>query len=68
MVTPKMIVTDIMKEMLGIDKDILIERAHRTGKIHRNDGTRNRKKTRNVKFLNFRDKLRLLHTYRKKKL
>ena len=68
MVTPKMIVTDIMKEMLGIDKDILIERAHRTGKIHRNDGTRNRKKTRFVKFLNFRDKLRILHTYRKKKL
>ena len=57
-----------MKEKLGIEEDILIERAHRTGKIQRNDGTRNRKRTIVVKFLNFKDKSRILHTYREKKL
>ena len=53
---------------LGIEEDILIEKAHRTGKIQRNDGTRNRKRTIIVKFLNFKDKSRILHTYREKKL
>ena len=62
------IVTDFVKEKLGIEEDILIERAHRTGKIQRNDGTRNRKRTIVVKFLNFKDKSRILHTYREKKL
>ena len=62
------IITDFVKEKLGIEEDILIERAHRTGKIQRNDGTRNRKRTIVVKFLNFKDKSRILHTYRKKKL
>ena len=62
------IVTDFVKEKLGIEEDILIERAHRTGKIQRNDGTRNRKRTIVVKFLNFKDKSRILHTYRGKKL
>ena len=57
-----------MKEKLGIEEDILIERAHCTGKIQRNDGTRNRKRTIVVKFLNFKDKSRILHTYREKKL
>ena len=57
-----------MKEKLGIEEDILIERAHRKGKIQRNDGTRKRKRTIVVKFLNFKDKSRILHTYRKKKL
>ena len=62
------IITDFVKEKLGIEEDILIERAHRTGKIQRNDGTRNRKRTIVVKFLNFKDKSRILHTYREKKL
>ena len=62
------IVTDFVKEKLGIEEDILIERAHRKGKIQRNDGTRKRKRTIVVKFLNFKDKSRILHTYRKKKL
>ena len=57
-----------MKEKLGIEEDILIERAHRTGKIQRNDGTGNRKRTIVVMFLNFKDKSRILHTYREKKL
>ena len=57
-----------MKEKLEIEEDILIERAHRTGNIQRNDGTRNRKRTIVVKFLNFKDKSRILHTYREKKL
>ena len=62
------IITDFVKEKLGIEEDILIERAHCTGKIQRNDGTRNRKRTIVVKFLNFKDKSRILHTYREKKL
>ena len=62
------IITNFVKEKLGIEEDILIERAHRTGKIQRNDGTRNRKRTIVVKFLNFKDKSRILHTYREKKL
>ena len=62
------ILTDFVKEKLEIEEDILIERAHRTGKIQGNDGTRNRKRTTVVKFLNFEDKLRILHTYREKKL
>ena len=62
------IITYFVKEKLGIEEDILIERAHRKGKIQRNDGTRNRKRTIVVKFLNFKDKSRILHTYRKKKL
>ena len=62
------IITGFVKEKLGIEEDILIERAHCTGKIQRNDGTRNRKRTIVVKFLNFKDKSRILHTYREKKL
>ena len=57
-----------MKETLGSEEDILIERAHRIGKIQRNDGARNRKRTIVVKFLNFKEKSRILHTYREKKL
>ena len=57
-----------MKENLGIEEYILTEGANRTGKIQRNDGTRNRKRTIVAKFLNFKDKLRSLHTYRKNKL
>ena len=34
------IITDFVKEKLGIEEDILIERAHRTGKIQRKDGTK----------------------------
>ena len=62
------IITDFVKEKLGIQEDILTERAHRTGKKQRNDGTGNRKRTIVVKFLNFKDKSRILHTYREKKL
>ena len=50
------IITYFVKEKLGMQEDILIERAHRTGKIQRNDGTKNRKRTIVVKFLNFKDK------------
>ena len=62
------IITNFVKEKLGIVEDILIERAHRTGKIQRHDGTRNRKRTIAVKFLNFKDKSRILYTFREKKL
>ena len=54
--------------MKPIEEDSFIGRAHRTGKIQRNDWARNRKRTILVKFLNFNDKSRILHTYREKKL
>ena len=62
------IITDFVKEKLKIEEDILIERVHRTGKIQRNDGTRNKKRTIVAKFLNFRDKSRIPHAYREEKL
>ena len=62
------IVTDFVKEKLGIEEDILIERVHRTRKIQRNDGTRNKKRTIVVKFLNFKDKSGIPHAYREEKL
>ena len=62
------IIIDFVKGKLGIAEDILIERAHRTEKIQRNDGTRNKKRTITMKFLNFKGKSRILHTYREKKL
>ena len=62
------IITNFVKEKLGIEEDILIERAHRTGKIQRNDGIRNIKRKIVVKFLNIKDKPRILHIYREKKL
>ena len=61
------IVIDFVKEKLGIEDDILLERAHRTGKIQRNDGTRNRKRTIVVKFLNFKDILTEKRSYGRKK-
>ena len=57
-----------MKEKLGVEEDILTVRAHRTGKIQTNDGTRNRKRTIVVKFFNFKDKSRILYTYRENNL
>ena len=62
------IITNFVKEKLGIEEDNLIEGARRTGKIQRQDRTRNRKRTIVVKFLNFKGKSRILHTYREKKL
>ena len=49
------IIMDFLKGKLVIEEGILIETAHRTGKIQRNDGTRNRRRTIVVKFLNFKD-------------
>ena len=57
-----------MKEKLGIEEDISIERAHRTGKIQINNGTRNEKRTIVVRFLNFKNKSRILNIYRETKL
>ena len=62
------IITDFVKEKSRIEEQILIERAHHTGKIERNDGTKNRKATIVLRFLNFKVKSRILHTYREKKL
>ena len=49
-------------------KIILIERAHHMGEIERNDGTRDRKRKIVVKFLSFKEKLKIAHTCREKKL
>ena len=49
------------------EEDISIERAHHTRNIQRNDGTRN-KKIIVVKFLNFKDKSRILNTHRQEML
>ena len=57
-----------MKQELGIEEDISIERVHCTGKIQRNDGTRNKKRTIDMKILSFKGKSRILHNYREKKL
>ena len=46
------------------EKDISIEREHHTRNIQRNDGTSNKKKIIVVKFLNFKDKSRILNTFR----
>ena len=59
---------DFMKEKLGIEEDISIERAHYTRNLQRNDNTRHKKRTTFAKFLSFKDKSRILHTYRVKKL
>ena len=64
----EIIITDFLKEKLGAEEDILIVRARRTRKIQTNDGTRNRKRTIVVKFFNFKDKSRILYTYRENKL
>ena len=55
-------VTEFGKGKLGIEEDILIEKAHLRGKIQRNDRARTRKRTIIVKFLNFKDRSRILHT------
>ena len=61
-------ITCFVKEELGIEEDILNERAHHTGKVQKDDGTRNRKWTMIVKFLNVKDKSSVLHNYREKQL
>ena len=60
------IITDFLKEKLGVKEDISIERAHHMGNIQRNDGTRNKNKIIVVKFNNFKDKSRVINTYRQK--
>ena len=49
-----------------IEEVISTERAHHTGKIQRNDGTKKRAIV--VKILNFKNKSRILRTYKEKKL
>ena len=60
----KYLIIGFVKEKLGIEEDILIETAHRMGKIQRGDRARNKKKSIVVKFLNFKGKSRILHTDR----
>jgi hypothetical protein len=56
----------LLKGKLGIDKEITIERAHRTGK-NKNEDTK-RKRTIVAKFLNFKDRESILLKYKKMKL
>ena len=51
--------------MLGIEKDISVERAR---EIQRIDSKRNKKRTIIVKFLNFKDSSGILNTYKGTKL
>ena len=60
------IISDFVKEKLSIEE----ERRHLNwksishGNMQRNDGTRNKKRTIVVKFLNFKSKSRILNAYR----
>lgn len=54
-----------IKNEFGIEKDIIIERAHRTGKSERDSG---RRRTIVAKFQNYKDKELILEKYREKKL
>ena len=47
---------------IRVEEGISIEREHCTGKILKSDGTRSKKRAIVVKFLNFKDKSRVLHT------
>ena len=61
-------VMNVIKQDLNIEENIKIERAHRSGRIYRQDNSKNDKRTIVIKFLNYKDKERVLHTYRKVKL
>ena len=62
-------VKHILQNELDFNPDeVIIERAHRSGKIFRDDGGRNWKRTIVVRFLNYKDKDQVLAKFRDKKL
>ena len=60
-------VKDLIKEKLGVEKEVRIERAHRTGSKMYND-VRNTRRTIVVKFLEYKDKRDILDAFHTKKL
>ena len=60
------IISDFVKKKLGIEEDRrhLNWKSISHGNMQRNDGTRNKKRTIVVKFLNFKSKSRILNAYR----
>ena len=60
-------VKELFKEQLGVN-NVVIERAHRSGRKKRDDGSRNKKRTVIVKFNSFKDKNLVLERFRSKKL
>ena len=61
-------IKEIIKEKLGLKEEFKIERAHRSGRQIRQDQTRNSKRTIVARFLNYKDKTKILELYREKKL
>lgn len=57
----------VVKEKLGIEKEVVIERAHRTGKFYKPKGE-NTGRTIVAKFLNYKDKDMILTTFIEKEL
>ena len=61
-------VREMLKEKLGIDHDVKIERAHRSGRIKYDDGEINTKRTIIAKFLDYKEKKCILDAFREKQL
>ena len=60
-------VRELFEEELKV-KNISIERAHRSGRKRRDDGTTNRRRPIVIKFLNYKEKVNVLTQFKKKKL
>ena len=58
----------LLKDKLGIEENIQIERAHRTGNRNYHDGSKNTKRTIIIKLLNYKDKRKILDAFVQKKL
>jgi hypothetical protein len=61
-------VKEVLQKELGINGVIKIERAHRSGRVYRKDGSKNDTRTIVVKFLDFKDKETILTSFRQQKL
>ena len=61
-------VSSLFKNELGIKESMVIERAHRSGPTTHKDGKKNYKRVIVMKFLNFKDKQRVLNAFIEKKL
>ena len=67
----EVIIRDVISNKLDIDeKNVRIERAHRSGKMQLKDGLKNNKRTIVVKFLSYKDKDKqhILQKFRERKL
>ena len=62
------VVTELLKEKLGLEHSMKIERAHRVGRARHNNGEVNKRRTIVVKFLDYKEKRDVLSTFIQKKL